>query len=62
MAIGLKAIVHMKKSKFFNLLLPKQVQLFISICIHGKFCLSTTSTLVGFQKDIKQFISQVETS
>jgi hypothetical protein len=52
----------MKKSKFFDLPRPKQVQLFISICIPGKFYLSTTSIVVGFQKDIKQFISQVETS
>ncbi len=48
----------MTKSKFFDLPRPKQVQLFISICIHGTFCLSTTSTLVGFQKNVKQFISQ----
>jgi hypothetical protein len=52
----------MTKSKFFDLLRPKQVQLSISICIPNKFCLSTTSIVVGFQKDIKQFISQVETS
>jgi len=32
-----KAIVHMKKSKFLDLSCPKQVQLVISICIHGKF-------------------------
>jgi hypothetical protein len=50
----------MTKSKFFDLPHPKQVQLFISICIHGKSCLSTTSTLVGFQKDIKQFISHAK--
>jgi hypothetical protein len=39
---------HMEKSKFLDLPCPKQVQLLISICIHGKFCLSTTFGLVGF--------------
>jgi hypothetical protein len=32
----------------------------ILIRIYGKFCLSTTSNLIGFQKDIQQFISQAE--
>jgi len=32
-----KTIVHMKKSKFLDLSCPKQVQLVVSICIHGKF-------------------------
>jgi hypothetical protein len=58
----LETIVHMTSFEFLNLPCPKQVQLLISIHIHGEFCLLTTSTLVGFQKDIKQFIPQVETS
>jgi hypothetical protein len=57
-----EALVHMTESEFFNLLHPKQVQLLIPIGIHGKFCLSTASTLVGFQKDIQQLIPQAETS
>jgi hypothetical protein len=58
----LEAIVHMKKSEFLDLPCPKQVQLFISIRIHGKFQLSTTPTLVGFQENIQQFIPQMETN
>jgi hypothetical protein len=58
----LEAIVHMIESKFLNLPRPKQVQFLISIHIHGKFCLSTKSILVGFQKDIQQFVPQMETS
>jgi hypothetical protein len=57
----LEVIVHMTKSKFLDLPLPKQVQLFISICIHGKFWLSSTFALVSFQEDIQQFIPQGET-
>jgi hypothetical protein len=49
----LEVIVHMTKFKFLDLLHSKQVQLFISIHIHGKFHLLTTPVLVGFQKDIK---------
>jgi len=45
-----EAIVHMTKSKFLDLPHPKQIQLFISIRIHGKFQLSTTSAFVGFKK------------
>jgi hypothetical protein len=45
-----------------DLLHSKQVQLLISVRIHGKFCLSTTSTFVGFQENIQQFIPQVKTS
>jgi hypothetical protein len=41
---------------------PKQNQLFISVCIHGKFCLLTTSTFVGFEENIQQFIPQAKTS
>jgi hypothetical protein len=52
----LATIVHMIEFKLLDLPCPKQVQLFISICIYGKFCLLTTSTLVGFQEDIQQFI------
>ncbi len=58
----LETIVHMTKLEFLDLPHPKQVQLFISICIHIKFRLSTTSTLVGFQENTQQFFSQVETS
>jgi hypothetical protein len=58
----LEAIVHMTKSKFLDLPCPKQVQFLISIHIHGRFHLSTTFALVGFQEDIQQFIPQVETS
>jgi hypothetical protein len=46
----LETIVHMTKFELLDLPYPKQVQLFISIHIHGKFCLSTTSALVSFQK------------
>jgi hypothetical protein len=49
----LEVIVHMTKSEFLDLPCLKQIQLLISICIHGKFCLSTTSTLVGFKKNIQ---------
>jgi hypothetical protein len=49
----LEAIVHMTKSKFLDLPHPKQIQLFISIHIHGKLRLSTTSALIDFRKDIK---------
>jgi hypothetical protein len=52
----------MIKSYFLNLPRPKQVQFLISICIHGKLCLSTTSTFVGFQENIQQFIPKVKTS
>jgi len=49
----LEAIVHMTESQFLDLPRPKQVQLFISIRIHGKFCLSTTSGFIGFQENIQ---------
>jgi hypothetical protein len=45
-------IVHLKKIEFLNLLRPKQIQLFISIHIHGKFSLLTTSALIDFQEVI----------
>ncbi len=57
-----ETIVHMAKFEFLDLSCPKQVQLLISICIHGKFQLSTTYALVDFQEDIQQFIPQMETS
>jgi len=41
---------------------PKQVQLFISICIHDIFHLLTTFAFVGFQEDIQQFIAQMKIS
>jgi hypothetical protein len=50
----------MTKFKFLNLTCPKQVQLFISICVCGKFQLLFTCALVGFQENIQQFISKVE--
>ncbi len=53
---GLEVIMHMTEFEFLDLLHPKQVKFIISIIIHGKFRLSITSTLVGFQKDIQQFI------
>ncbi len=46
--------------EFLDLSRPKQVKLFISIRIYGKFCLSTTFALVGFQENIQQFIPQVQ--
>jgi hypothetical protein len=55
-----EAIIHMTKFEFLDLPCPKQVQLLISIHIHGKFWLSTTYALIDFQKNIKRFISQVE--
>jgi hypothetical protein len=57
----LEAIMHMTKSKFLDLLCPKQIQL-ILIRIHGKFWLSPTFSPVGFQEEIQQFIPQGETN
>jgi hypothetical protein len=54
----LETIVHMTESKFLDLPFLKQVRLLISIHIYDKFRLLTTSTLVGFQEDIQQFIPQ----
>ncbi len=48
----MKAIVHVTKSKFFNLPCPKQVQLFISICIHGKFVCQPHLPLLAFKKTL----------
>ncbi len=47
-----KMILLMTKFEFLDLVHSKQIQLFISIHICGKFQLSPTSTLGGFQKDI----------
>jgi hypothetical protein len=58
----LETIMHMTESKFLDLLHAKQVQLLISIRIHGKFQLSPTFALIGIQEDIRQFIPQRETS
>jgi hypothetical protein len=58
----LETIVHTAKSEFLDLLCPKQFQLLISTCIHGKFRLSPMFALIRFQKDIQQFIPQRETS
>jgi hypothetical protein len=52
----------MIESEFLDLPHPKQVQLLISICIHGKFESSPKSTFVGFQEDIQQFIPQAKIS
>jgi hypothetical protein len=51
----LEAIVHTKKSIFLDIPRPKQLQLLISIHIHGKFHLLITFAFVGFQEDIQQF-------
>jgi hypothetical protein len=48
--------------EFLDLPCTKQVQLLISIHIHSKFWLLPTSSFVGFQEDIEQFIPQEETS
>jgi hypothetical protein len=47
----LETIVHMMKSKFLDLLCPKQVQFFISIRIHGKFWLLPTFALTRGQSE-----------
>jgi hypothetical protein len=49
----------MTKFEFLNLAHPKQVQPLVSICVCCIFQLSCTS-LVGFQKDIQQFIPKIE--
>ncbi len=59
---SLEVIVHMIESEFLDLPHPIQVQLLISICIHGKFQFSPISTFVDFQEDIQQFISQAKIS
>jgi hypothetical protein len=46
--------------EFLNLVHPKQVQLLVSICVCYKFQLSLTSTFVGFQEVIQQFIPKIE--
>jgi hypothetical protein len=58
----LATIMHMIEFKFLDLPCPKQVQFLISIHIYGKFRLLITSTLVGFQEDIQQFIPQAKIS
>jgi hypothetical protein len=52
----LETIMDMTKFEFLNLAHPKQVQLLVSICVCGKCKFLGTSTLVGFQEDIQQFI------
>jgi hypothetical protein len=49
----LEAIVHMIEFEFLDLFHLKQVQLLISIHIYGKFRLSNTFALVGFQENIQ---------
>ncbi len=56
----LEAIVHMIKFEFLNLVHSKQVELLISVCVYGKFQISFTSALLGFQEDIQQFIQEGE--
>jgi len=46
----LEAIVHMTKSEFLDLPHPKQVQLLISIWIHGKFRLVTKFAFIPKSK------------
>jgi hypothetical protein len=46
----LEVFVHMTEFEFLDLPCLKQIQLLISIRIHGKFRLSTTSTFASFQK------------
>jgi hypothetical protein len=48
-----EAIVHMIEFEFLDLFHLKQVQLLISIHIYGKFRLSNTFALVGFQENIQ---------
>jgi hypothetical protein len=55
----LEAIAHMTKFEFLNLAHPKQVQPLVSIRVCCKFQLSHTS-LVGFKKEIQQFIPKIE--
>jgi hypothetical protein len=53
-------IMRMRKFEFLNLAHPKQVQLFISICVCGKFQLSPTSVFVTFQEDTQKFILEID--
>jgi hypothetical protein len=46
----LELIVHMTKFEVLDLPCPKQVQLFISLHIHGKFHLLTNATLLALSK------------
>jgi hypothetical protein len=46
----LEVIVHITKFEFLNLAHSKQVQLFISICVCGKFQLSPTFAYIGSKK------------
>jgi hypothetical protein len=55
----LEAIVHMIEFEFLNFAHLKQVQPLVSIHVCCKFQLSHTS-LVGFKKDIQQFIPKIE--
>jgi hypothetical protein len=55
----LEAIVHMIKFEFLDLSCPSSI---LSIHIYGKFRLSTTFSLLGFQENIQNFIPQAETS
>jgi hypothetical protein len=44
------SIMHMTQFEFLNLAHLKQVQLLVSIHVHGKFWFLPTSTLVGFPR------------
>jgi len=57
----LETIMHETESELLDLFHAKQVQLLISIRIHGKFQLSPTFALIGIQEDIQQFVPQRET-
>lgn len=50
----LEALVHMPEAEFLNCPRSTQVQILNKIRIQGKFQLTPTSTLAGFQEDIQQ--------
>jgi hypothetical protein len=56
----LEVVVHMIEFEILNLFCPKQVQLFVSICVCGKLQLLPTFALVGFQEYLQQFILEVD--
>jgi len=57
--IWLEAIVHMTEFEFLILVHSKQVQPLVSIRVCCEFQLSCTP-LVGFKKDIQQFVPKIE--
>jgi hypothetical protein len=48
----LEVVVHMIEFEFLNLTHPKKIQFLVSIHVCGKFQLSPTISLIGFQEDI----------